>query len=476
MKKKYILFFLFGFLSISVSAQTLAEAKALYEKEQYEEAKPVFRKFVKAQPANGSYNLWYGICCLKTGEPEEALKHLETAVKKRIPGGQIYLAQNYNDLYRFEDAIRTYEDYISELSRRKRPMEEAEKLLEKSKNNFRMLKGVEEVCFIDSFVVDKKNFLESYKISPESGKLFMYSTYFQNPGKQGGTVYETELGNKVYYSEQQPDGTLSILSRNKLLDKWSQGSLLPGSINEAINASYPYVLTDGITIYYAADGAGSFGGYDIYVTRYNTNTDSYLTPENVGMPFNSPYNDYMYVIDEFNDLGWFASDRYQPEDKVCIYVFIPNPSKQVYNYEETDSKRMIQLARLHSIKDTWTNKDAVNAAKERLQNMLNSKPKAKKNYDFEFVIDDYTTYHQLSDFQSPDAKVLFGQYGRLEKSYRQQSNKLEEMRSQYAQAGKNEKTKMSAAILDLEKRVRQLSIDIEQLAIQIRNLEKRTIK
>ena len=61
-------------------------------------------------------------------------------------------------------------------------------------------------------------------------------------------------------------------------------------------------------------------------------------PENVGMPFNSPYNDYMYVIDEFNDLGWFASDRYQPEDKVCVYVFVPNESKQVYDYESTSPK------------------------------------------------------------------------------------------------------------------------------------------
>lgn len=476
MKKKYILFFLFGLLSMTVSAQTLAEAKTLFEKGQYEEAKPVFKKFVKTQPANGNYNLWYGVCCLKTGEPEEALKYLETAVKKRIPSGQLYLAQNYNDLYRFEDAIQTYEEYISDLSKRKRPTEEAEKLLDKSKANFRMLKGVEEVCFIDSFVVDKKEFLNAYKMSPESGKLFMYDAYFKDSGKQGGTVYETELGNKIYYSEQQPDGTLSILSRNKLLDKWSQGSLLPGSINEAINANYPYVLTDGITIYYAADGPASIGGYDIYVTRYNTNTDSYLTPENVGMPFNSPYNDYMYVIDEFNNLGWFASDRHQPDGKVCIYVFVPNSSKQVYNYEGMDPKKMIQLAQLHSIKDTWTDEEAVKSAQERLKNVVNAKPQAEKNYDFEFIIDDHTTYYQLNDFHSPQAKTLFGKYTQLEKSYKQQANKLEEMRSWYARAGKDEKTKMTAAIIDLEKRVQQLSAEMGQTAIQIRHLEKQTIK
>lgn len=35
-----------------------------------------------------------------------------------------------------------------------------------------MLKGVEDVCIIDSFVVDKATFLNAYKISEESGKLF----------------------------------------------------------------------------------------------------------------------------------------------------------------------------------------------------------------------------------------------------------------------------------------------------------------
>lgn len=476
MRKKYILFLLFGLLSITISAQTLAEAKDFYEKGQYEKAKPTFLKFVKTQPSNGNYNLWYGVCCLETGDPAESVKYLETAVKKRIPTGQLYLARAYNDLYRFEEAIQSYEDYISDLTKRKRPVEEAEKLLDKTRANFRMLKGVEEVCFIDSFVVDKKSFLNAYKISPESGKLFMYDAYFKDSDKKGGTVYETELGNKIYYSEQQPDGTLSILSRNKLLDKWSNGTLLPGSINEAVNANYPYVLTDGATIYYAADGPASIGGYDIFVTRYNTNTDSYLTPENVGMPFNSPYNDYMYVIDEFNELGWFASDRYQPEDKVCVYVFIPNSSKQVYNYEGMDHKKMIQLAELHSIKDTWKDTNTVKAAKERLQNIGSQKQQSEKKSDFEFVIDDRTTYYQLSDFRSSQAKNLFGKYSQLDKSLAQQSAKLEDMRAGYASANADEKTKMSAAILDLEKRLQQLSTEISETAIQIRNLEKQTNK
>lgn len=476
MKIKYLLLLLFGFFGMHVSAQTLAQAKAFYEKGQYEQAKPAFRKFVKSQPSNGSYNLWYGVCCLNTGEAEEAIKYLETAVKRRATGGQLYLAQAYNAAYRFEDAVNTYEEYIAELTKRKRPTTEAAKLLEKSKANLRMLKGVEEVCFIDSFVVDKKNFLDAYKISPESGKLFMYDAYFDSQNGKGGTVYETELGNKIYYSELQKDSTLNILSRNKMMDEWGKGNMLPGSINESMNASYPYVSADGITIYYAADGPASMGGYDIFVTRYNMNTDTYLTPENVGMPFNSPYNDYMYVIDEFNNLGWFASDRYQPEGKVCVYVFIPNSSKQVYNYESMDKDKLIKLARLHSIKDTWTDKNAVADAWQRLQEVIREKPQTEKRHEFEFVIDDRHIYYEAADFHSPQAKAQFKKYLQLEESYNQQQSKLENMRARYARANQNEKSRMAPAILDLEKRVQQLATEISRAAIQVRKLEKQTIK
>ena len=476
MKKKYILLLLLGFFGMNISAQTLTQAKALYEKGQYDQAKPAFKKFVKSQPNNGSYNLWYGVCCLNTGEAEEAIKYLEPAVKRRAAGGQLYLAQAYNATYRFEDAVNTFEEYIAELTKRRRPTAEAEKLLEKSKANLRMLKGVEEVCFIDSFVVDKKDFLKAYKISPESGKLFMYDTYFKNSNGKGGTVYETELGNKIYYSELQKDSTLNILSRNKMMDEWGKGNMLPGSINESMNANYPYVLADGITIYYAADGPASMGNYDIFVTRYNMNTDTYLAPENVGMPFNSPYNDYMYVIDEFNNLGWFASDRYQPEDKVCIYVFIPASSKQVYNYENMDKGKLIKLAQLHSIKDTWTDENLVADAQSRLQKVMQEKPEIKKHHEFEFVIDDQHIYHYATDFRSPQAKAQFKKYLQLKESYHQQQSKLENIRTQYSRANQNEKAQMAPAILDLEKRVQQLATEIDQSVIQVRKLEKQTIK
>ena len=457
----------------AAKGQNAQQAKTLYQQERYEEALPLLRKLVQQAPSNGTYRLWCGVACLHTGHADEAIRHLEAAVKRRVTSAQYQLTKAYNSAYRFEEAVSTCEEYIAELEKRKRPTADAEQLLETSKNLQRLLKGVEQVCVVDSFVVDKERFLEAYRLSPESGKLATYENYFAGNGRLGGTVFETELGNKNYYSELQPDSTLSILTRSKLIDEWSAGTPLPDCINQGVNANYPFVLTDGVTIYYAADGPQSIGGYDIFVTRYNTNTDSYLTPDNIGMPFNSPANDYMYVVDEYLNLGWFASDRFQPADKVCIYLFIPNHTKQVYNYEAMDPKQLISLARLNAISATWQDPQAVEEARQRLASFQQEdrQSDSRQQKEFEFVLNDQTTYTRLSDFRTDAGRQQFRQYCQAELDYLRSEEKLATLRQQYAASGADGRAQLAPAILDLEKRLPELRQVADEAARQVRKAE-----
>lgn len=477
MKLRYFILPLLGIIaSCTLQAQTLEQARAMFTKGEYEKAKPVFQRFVKSQPANANYNYWYGVCCLETGQPAEAIKYLETANKKRVQNAPLRLGQAYDLLYRFEEAVDAYEEYLEGLRKRKQSTDEVKALQDRSRANARMLKGVEEVCFIDSFVVDKANFLQVYKLSEESGSLYTFNEFFQTTGDNQGTVYETELKNKIYYSEFGEDNTQNILSKNKLLDEWSKGYPLPESINSGANVNYPFVLTDGVTIYYASDGEGSMGGYDIFVTRYNTGTESYLSAENVGMPFNSPFNDYMYVIDEYNDLGWFATDRYQPEDKVCVYVFIPNTSKVTYNYEGMEQRQISSLAQLRSIEDTWKDEEEVEAARKRLEAAIHQKPQETVTHDFEFIINDHTVYYSVDKFKSPEARRLFMVYQQMEKDYNQQRDKLTSQRKWYAEAKEDERKKIAPAIIDLEERVLQMENELDKQRVKIRNEENKHIK
>jgi tetratricopeptide (TPR) repeat protein len=449
----------------------------MFSKGQYEKAKPVFERYVKSQSNNANYNYWYGVCCLKTGETDKSIKYLEFAMKKKIQTASFHLGQAYDRTYRFEEAVKTFEEYMEGQAKREQSTGETKALLEKSKAKARMLKGVEDVCVVDSIIVDKAGFLHAYKISEESGKLYPYNDFFHVGGDNRGTVYETELGNKIYYGKAGHDNTLSIYSQNKLMNEWSKETELPENINAGRNTNYPFVLADGITIYYASDGDYSIGGYDIFVTRYNSSQETYLAPENIGMPFNSPFNDYMYVIDEFNNLGWFATDRYQPEGKVCIYVFVPNTSRLAYNYEAMNPKKMRNLARLNSIKDTWKDETVVGEAEKRLAAVRaqTQQPEEHKEHEFVFVINDLRTYHNIDDFVSPQAKELFGKYRQMEKDYKEQVGRLEEQRDKYSRANETDKDKMAPGILDLERRVQVMGEQIETLGTDVRNEEMKSL-
>jgi hypothetical protein len=108
--------------------------------------------------------------------------------------------------------------------------------------------------------------------------------------------------------------------------------------------------------------------------------------------------------------------------------------------------------------------------------MRQEKTEIKKRHEFEFVIDDRNIYHYAADFRSPQAKAQFRNYLQLKESYNLQQNKLENMRIQYSRANQNERSKIAPAILDLEKRVLQLANEVDRTAMQVRKLEKQTIK
>lgn len=467
MYKKYLIGLFVLCCTGNAMAQSLEQAKKLFQNGKFEQAKPAFQRLVKQAPSNASYNYWYGACCYETGEKKEAQPYLEKSAARRVIDAYRYLGKLYYDLYRFDDAVENYEQHIEWLEKKKRPTETAEAELGLVKQAARMIKGVEDVAVIDSFVVNKSDFLKAYKISKEAGALY-------HDDAISGTAYQTEMGNKVIYGNKENDKT-QLYSRVRLLDGWSEPEPL-SSLNEQGNVNYPFLMSDGVTLYYASDGEGSLGGYDIFVTRYDSEDGNYLRPDNIGMPFNSPANDYMYAIDDFNNIGWFASDRYQPKDTVCVYVFVPNASKEVYNYEQTDEQTIVDAASLRTIRTTWKDENKIRSGKQHLAALIYAKESEQKQTDFTLIIDDTAVYHRWNDFRSDEARKLYRQLVQKQKDYDTLKKSLDNKREQYAQGNSTQKQNLSPSILELEKRTEQLLKEMDQLSINVRNEEIKKLK
>ena len=356
--------------------------------------------------------------------------------------------------------------------RRKAPKLTPEQLEHQAKLE-RMTANTQRIMFIDSFVVPKANLLSAIRLSPEVGQVTRYQDIFHTEQQPDAYVHINELGSRCYLSLAPTDTTMQLYRSENLENHWTQPQQLKGINDDAQfpRVNYPFMMGDGQTLYFAAEGGDGLGGYDIYVTRYNAEENQFLHPVNIGMPFNSEANDYFYIVDEYSHLGWFATDRNQPADTVCVYLFVPPTARTTYSASGFSPEEIAPYARIARIADTWTDDEARQAALARLNAVTQRQREKPVEQEFAFVINDATTYTRLADFRAPGNLEQFLQLQDLRRQYQQLVNTLDTAREQYAQAGNAERTKLRPAILASEQQQYALRQEINNTEKAIRNNE-----
>ena len=228
-----------------------------------------------------------------------------------------------------------------------------------------MLAGrVEKITVVDSLAVPKKDFFKAYRLSRPSGSL-RGAPEMAGMGDEWaemdatGPVWESEGGTLRYVpvdSEtiDEEDGTFSETTRIyegfRLDDgSWSEPTPL---FDEDVDAAYPFMLSDGCTFYFASRSEQGLGGYDIFRSYRDSETGEFQNPVNMGLPYNSPADDYMLAIDEYTGAGWWATDRAGTTDEegnelLTIYVFVPSEMRQNYEAETPGIKSLAALWTLH---------------------------------------------------------------------------------------------------------------------------------
>lgn len=440
-----------------LQAQSASEADNLFNNRQYTEALEVYKQLLQKTPSSALYRYRYARCLYETGQWDEAITQFEKA-GERYALRNFYLGELYIYAYRFQESIDAYNKYKAKLDKDDPRHALIEQNIQKAMTLDNYMQRTAEIIIVDSIIIDKDKFLDAYKLSIQAGKLSANSNATQ-------ITYTNQRNDRKHFSIFE-DSTYSIMSSQKLLDSWSKPTPLPKNINTH-NTNYPFVMSDGITMYYATDGGNDgMGGYDIYITRYNSATDSYLNPENVGMPVNSPYNDYMLAIDEVNNIGWFATDRRQPEGKVIVYSFIQQTEKK---YIKTNNQEYLRKAAQLLIHKTGTPKTTLPVTRKDT-----SKPKPQTERKLNFPINATTVYHSIDEFKSEQAKQLFTRYLTLQDSITTTQQTLNQLRKEFTQ-DKEQQSPSAQKILQLEKLTLNIRQQTKKTELQIRQLENQAI-
>ena len=338
-----------------------------------------------------------------------------------------------------------------------------------------MREMTQQILIIDSIVTDKDKVLSHLRLSSDVGSLMTTSDFL---GKQiKGFAFLNEMGNKAYFSQPDNSHQQQLYTSDLLGDEWSRPQLLKGLTEGISEASYPFMLTDGITLYFAGKGEESIGGYDIFFTRYDSHSGRFLQPENIGMPFNSEANDYLYAVDEYNQIGYFVSDRRQPEGKVCIYIFVPSDIRKTYDSGDYTDEQLRRLADISRIADTWGKGTERKAALVRLKSIGTQQVRtsAVSNVYAQLVINDALTYSSVKDFKSKEAAVLYQQLVKARQQLADLSEQLGKARSYYDKADKADKASLRREILQAEADESQLGERIKLLEKRARNAENKAI-
>lgn len=341
-----------------------------------------------------------------------------------------------------------------------------------------MLQNTQIVFVIDSTVVDADKVMDVITLPKAYGKYVAYNKFFDTSSalNENSVVFVNGFDNRCYYNEVGTDSISRLFMRERQGEGWDEARPLT-EINELVsNATYPYMASDGQTLYFAgkSDEEG-LGERDIYMTKYDAEEGKFLKPENIGLPFNSTKDDFIYVEADADGIAWFASTRRQPEGKVCVYTFVPSETRQNYDADDLDDTELKNYAELMRIRSTWPTPEIRQTAMQRLQR-LQAKTEKQNSEANEicFIVNDEMTYTRLNDFKSAETKNAYADLKMKQNEANKLVKEIDSMRTRYHNA--NDKAALGRSIALSEQKLEQKQKEIKKAASELRKAENNLLK
>lgn len=131
----------------------------------------------------------------------------------------------------------------------------------------------------------------------------------------------------IYFSSNRPGGYggKDIYKASKLPDgTWGKAQNLGPIINTQFDEDYPFIFSDGKTLYFSSKGHQNMGGFDLFVSTVSN--ESWSNPENLGTPINSVRDEFSIVLAADGKNAFFSSTREGGFGGIDIYkAFINDP-------------------------------------------------------------------------------------------------------------------------------------------------------
>ncbi len=308
-------------------AELKKEASRFFEKEDYVAAAPLFTQLLSLYPKDPLYNYRCGICLLYVDpDKNKAVSYLSKAASMtgRPADVYFYLGKAYHQNYQFDEAIASFREFQKSVKKDEADRLQADRQIEMCNNAKQFMGAKQFVEITEKQEVPSDAYHTAYDLYKYNGKVLatpdIYRTSQDKKRDANKTLYLS--GGVVYYSSLGDDGK-SMRDIYRVLkfsqDKWVKPQNLGPPVNTASDEEYPSVTPDGTTLYFSSKGHNSMGGYDIFKSVWDAAAMKWSEPENMGVPINSPFDDYFLVAGSDDGEAYFTSGRESAYGKVQVF-------------------------------------------------------------------------------------------------------------------------------------------------------------
>lgn len=313
----------------------LEDAEFFYSEKNYLRALPYYKALTKLDSLNPYYHYRLGTCYLyKNDEREQSVIELEKAktMDPQLERIDFYLGRAYHQNYRFDQAIRSFENALVDPENDAKETQEIRKYISYCESATKIMQDTAEVEiknlgpdvnteageYVPVITIDESTLIYTYRGRRSTGGLQDLKFRPDTAGEYYEDIMMSQRVGEHWLSPEaigalntnMHDASIALSNDGQILfifksttkdggdifqsllvgNEWTAPERLGPNINTKYWEGSCSLSSDGQLLYFASDRPGGLGGRDIYVSRKQSD-GNWGPAQNLGPSVNTPFND-----------------------------------------------------------------------------------------------------------------------------------------------------------------------------------------